>query len=184
LALTRAHLTWVGGAKPHAIVRLLPLKKQPGQQPVPLLVVPGDGSGADAYAALDRLERLDPVHPSLRATTPLVRLCTRRSGPSQPIHLTRTVRAAVVASGESPSTRHFSGRSLRVGGATELASMGVPEATVRMLGRWASDIHRAYTRVALGSAMRVSAAMGPAPELEGVALIFIRPTPQSNRVDV
>ena len=40
--------------------------------------------------------------------------------------------------------------------------MGVPEATVRMLGRWASDIHRAYTRVALGSAMRVSAAMGHA----------------------
>ena len=40
--------------------------------------------------------------------------------------------------------------------------MGVPENTVRLLGRWASDVHCAYTWVALGNAMRVSAAMGRA----------------------
>ena len=50
---------------------------------------------------------------------------------------------------------------------------------MRLLGRWASDVHRAYTRVAVGSAMRVSAAMGRArsadPDLEGLFPGFNQP---------
>ena len=65
----------------------------------------------------------------------------------------------------------FSGRSLRVGGATELAATGASAETIQALGRWDSTAHRAYTRVTHAQALRLSAAMsghaGPAdPTLE------------------
>ena len=83
--------------------------------------------------------------------------------------LTRgSTRHAVAASGADP--RPFSGRSLRIGGATELASLGVPPLTIQLLGRWDSTAYRAYTRVSRGQALRLSAALSTAhahdPSLE------------------
>ena len=120
-------------------------------------VPPGDGSGADAYAALAMLEAVDPVPPSLRATTPLFSLGVAPR-PSTHADISLAVRRTVAQAGESPAG--YSGRSLRVGGATELAARGAPSEAIRLLGRWDSDEYRAYTRVSHSQALRLSAAMG------------------------
>ena len=52
----------------------------------------------------------------------------------------------------------FSGRSMRVGGATDMAAAGVPPHHIRMLGRWDSDVARMYTRVTRSLALRAAAA--------------------------
>ena len=62
------------------------------------------------------------------------------------------VAAGVGASG-------FSGRSLRVGGATDLHAMGVPATTIQLMGRWSSDVYRVYTRVCLNQVFRASRGM-------------------------
>ena len=56
--------------------RPLPLKKKPGQSKVPMHIAASDQSGADTYAALDLLERLDPVVGEARAGAPLYVLTT------------------------------------------------------------------------------------------------------------
>ena len=51
---------------------------------------------------------------------------------------------------------------------------GTPQSVVKQLGRWDSDSHRAYTRVAMSHAMRWGAALGGAasegadPSLEAI----------------
>ena len=54
------------------------------------------------------------------------------------------------------------GRSLRIGGATEIAAMDVSPLTVQLLGRWDSEVYRAYVRCSRGRALSLSAAMGRA----------------------
>lgn len=43
--------------------------------------------------------------------------------------------------------RDFSGHSLRIGGATSLAIMGVPDYVIKSLGRWKSAAYQTYPRV-------------------------------------
>ena len=169
ITLMRSHLSFVGGAEPHAVIRVTPLKKRPGQHAVPMLIAPGDGSGADAYQALLRLVHFDPVNPAEAHRTPLFRHDGRAvtSG-----FITLMVRRIVATSGEGADALRFSGRSLRIGGATELAAQGVPQLTIQLMGRWDSAIYRAYTRVSRGQALRYSAALsrnsGHDPSLEAV----------------
>lgn len=170
LALKRSDLTWTEGA---AVIQLLPLKKRPGHPPVPIIITPGDGSGSDAYAALANLEAVDPVPPHARRTTPLFRLERHHGRRASLMDLTTAVRLAVRTAGVTlPAARRFSGRSLRVGGATELAAAGADPLSIRLLGRWDSSTYRAYTRVSRGQAMRLSSLMGRAraadPALEAL----------------
>ena len=91
------------------------------------------------------------------------------------------VRRVVAAAGEGSDATRFSGRSLRIGGATELASMGVPQLTIQLMGRWDSAIYRAYTRVSRGQALRYSAALShagaPDPSLEALFPDFRQAAP-------
>jgi hypothetical protein len=168
--LTWADLTFVGGPQPHAVLWITPLKKPAGTQPVPMLIAPGDGSGCDAFAALANLANLADGPADRRAATPLFSL--QGGKPLTLNQITRCVREAVCAAGDGAQARSFSGRSLRVGGATELAARGAPAQTLRVCGRWDSDAHRAYARAARGSALRLSATLGHAhphdPDLESM----------------
>jgi integrase len=167
--LRRSDLQFVGGMRPHAILRLRPLKKAAHHDAVPIIIAPGDGGGADAYAALRRLETSDPVHPSSRAATPLFRVHGgRRVLPLTSAALTAWVRHVAKCAGEN-QLREFTGRSLRVGGATDLAATGAPEAVIRAQGRWSSTTHRAYTRMTFEQAHAMSARLTQAasdPTLE------------------
>ena len=135
-----------------------------------MLIAPGDGSGVDAFRALLRLVHIDPVPEAMRASTPLFRLHGQRLTVAG---VTALVRSIVATAGEGADRRRFSGRSLRVGGATELAALGVPPLTIQLLGRWDSAIYRAYTRVSRGQALRLSEALASAgtaadPSLEAL----------------
>ena len=159
-SLTRAHLEF----KEHprcAVVWLFPLKKQPGQHRVPVLLAPGDESGADAYAALRTLEAVDPVPPERRAHTPLFR-GPRRLRALNGQEVTRWVQRAAASAGDSDDA-HFSARSLRIGGATEMHALGVNPASIQAMGRWAGDTQRIYTRMPAANALGISASMSAAP---------------------
>ena len=164
--LTWADLTW-GDNPPHAVVRLAPLNKGPEQHKVPIMLAPGDGSGADAYARLDKMEREDPVDPSLRQQTPLF---TNRGKKLTPRVITSWVQGAARAAGD-PRWKQFTGRSLRIGGATAMHALGVNPASIQALGRWAGDTQRIYTRMTASQALAISAQLGHAaggPTLEDV----------------
>ena len=47
--------------------------------------------------------------------------------------------------------------SLRIGGASMLCSLGVPDATIQILGRWSSDAFRRYLRISDQSIARIHA---------------------------
>jgi hypothetical protein len=161
-SLTRADLTWhpaAAGRAPHAVIMCKPLKKAPGQVKVPLLVSLSDCSGADAYYALWRLEAHDPVVGDARNRTPLFRRAQGDAFSKQ--HIGALVRAAARAAGEV-ELHLFSGKSLRVGGASDLLALGVPAMMIQIMGRWASDIYRIYARVSGHNLLDVSRRMASA----------------------
>ena len=136
-----------------------PLKKAPGQAKVPLHIATSDGSGADTYLALRRLEYFDPVVEADRERTPLF-----RDGSGRPFskHVIRVlVRGAAAAAGE-PEPQFFSGRSLRIGGASDLLALGVPAMMIQLLGRWAGDTYRIYSRVCGRNLLDISRRMASA----------------------
>ena len=53
--------------------------------------------------------------------------------------LLRELRTMVLAPAGVPGWQHFTLRSLRPGGATDLASAGVPDSVIRKLGKWSSE---------------------------------------------
>ena len=165
--LRRSDVHWLGD---HWVIMLTPLKKRSQQSPVPIPIAPGDNSGCDAFRHISRLLLLDPVEQQHRSRTPLF----RRQGRALTLaDVTSIVRDIVLAAGEQTANT-FSGRSIRVGGATELACMGVPQLTIQLLGRWDSEVYTAYTRATRGQALRISSLMGRAatvrndPTLEAV----------------
>lgn len=155
--LSRSDISFADSPEPHAIVMLMPLKKKPGQTKVPVLIAAGDGSGADAYAALRLLVRLDPVPPGLATNTPLFRRPDGRAFSKTDIQ--RLVKRVAARAGES-RLHTFTGRSLRVGGATDLQAAGVPASTIQLMGRWSSDIYAIYTRLCHSQVLNASRAMG------------------------
>ena len=114
---------------------------------VPLRLYEG-GSLLNAYAELKALIEFDPVPAQSREATPLFRL--RMSDAASPEAVTtdnvrQQVQAMMKALGLDPSK--FGGHSLRIGGATAAHAAGVSPATLRLLGRWNSDIYEIYTRL-------------------------------------
>ena len=168
--LMRNALSFASSPVPHAVIMLKPLKKGPEQQPVPMLIARGDGGGADAYAALTRLVQADPVSREQQATTPLFR-DLRGNAPSN-LTLTRWVQSAARAAGETGSVSLFSGRSLRIGGATDLHAVGANELTISLLGRWSSDCARLYTRASRGQVLALSRQLAEAPADPALERVF------------
>ena len=135
---------------------LKPLKKGPGQGKVPVLIAPGDESGADAYAALINLLEQDPTPRGRASSTPLFR---RSDGQAfAPGDVTRVVRSVAARAGDRNASK-FGGRALRIGGATDLHAAGVHKTTIQLLGRWSSDIYRIYTRVCANRVLKASRRM-------------------------
>ena len=167
--LRRCHLSWESTPVPHAIIRILPLKKGPEQSAVPMLIAQGGGGGADAYAALRRLLRADPTPAGLAASTPLFR--EGNGSAFSTARITQLVQR-VAAAGEGYDTRLFTGRSLRIGGATELHAMGADQLTIMLLGRWSSDVARIYTRVSQNQVLALSAGISAAPEDPALEQVF------------
>ena len=54
----------------------------------------------------------------------------------------------------------FGAHSLRIGGATAALTAGVPPATIRLMGRWATDCYEVYLRLTRQTAARMSAIVG------------------------
>ena len=82
--------------------------------------------------------------------------------PFSPADISRLVRRAAVAAGAGASG--FSGRSLRVGGATDLHAMGVPATTIQLMGRWSSDVYRVCLNQVFRASRGMHAASGQSME--------------------
>ena len=162
VSMMRSDLTWhpaVAGSPAYAVIMCKPLKKAPGQGKVPLHIASSDGSGADTYLALQKLECLDPVEDSAREHTRLFRTA---GGGAYSRHLVKVlVRGAAHAAGELDLSL-FSGRSLRIGGASDLLALGVPAMMIQLMGRWAGDTYRIYSRVCGRNLLDVSRRMSSA----------------------
>ena len=60
------------------------------------------------------------------------------------------------------SLSFFSGRNLRIGGASDLLAIGVPAMMIQLLGRWAGDTYRIYSRVCGRNLLDISRRMAVA----------------------
>lgn len=179
---TRADLSFSSTAsgKRYALLMLRPLKKAGGQaQPkIPQYIVEHDGKGSDAYAALSRLVRYDPVPESQRAMTPLF----RRHTPTGCRHMTVTgmrslVRARMRLLGHEDAAQ-WGAHSCRIGGATDLVSTGRASAVLlQAKGRWASDIGKIYARMTRRCQLAASELMQAARgrDLEELLPDFVQP---------
>ena len=66
-------------------------------------------------------------------------------GPLSRSGLVDKVRQYLHQGGVDPT--HYSGHSFRIGAATTAAAEGVSDATIQVLGRWASDSYTCYIRL-------------------------------------
>ena len=74
----------------------------------------------------------------------------------------QVVRSALDCAGVNSS--HYAGHSFRIGAATTAAQRGIPDAMIKILGRWESSAYTLYVRTpreALSSVSRVLVAKGP-----------------------
>lgn len=154
---TRADLEFgESGGRRWACVWLRPIKRRNGEsaERVPIFFEEGDGGGDDAYAALERMARLDPVPERQRAAAPLFREGTQ---PMTVESLRAHARAVMRAAGQA--SRGIGAHSFRIGGCTELAAQGASPMLLQAKGRWASDIARIYARLTRRAQLLASRAM-------------------------
>ena len=142
---SRADLSFgVARSGRYAQVMMRPIKRRNGElaEKVPLLFEEGDGGGSDAFAALERLDRLDSVPSKDRARTPLFRVGKAALTVSQ----LRSFAGKLMRAAGQKSAK-VGAHSFRIGGATELADQGASQLLLQAKGRWASDIGRIYARM-------------------------------------
>ena len=177
IALKRSDLTFASEPEPHAVLMITPLKKRPGTSgKTPCLIAKGDQTGADAYWALSELVKHDRVTSEHERYTPLFRNCQRTE--FTPTQISAAVRRVAAGSGEDAST--FSGRSLRIGGATDLHAAGGDPYVIQLAGRWDSAAHRAYSRATIGQMLHLSRQLqhaGVDPAMEDEFCDYMQPAP-------
>ena len=81
---------------------------------------------------------------SLRGTTPGFLFRYMNGKPLTKDKLVSKMRAILTNAGIDSSK--YAGHSFRIGAATTAASRGLPDSTIKMLGRWKSDAYTAYVR--------------------------------------
>lgn len=150
---TRADLSFheLKLGKKYAVLWLRPLKKKGGgrEPKVPQHISEFDGGGSDAYAALRRLVRYDPVDQEAAESTPLFR---EFGSGGQGRHFTvasmrALIRERMRAIGYTRA-KEWGAHSCRIGGATDLVATGkASPLLLQAKGRWASDIGRIYARM-------------------------------------
>ena len=149
----------------YAVLMLRPLKKkgQAAQPKVPQFIAEHDGGPSDAYAALRRLAKLDPVPTGERGNTPLFNL--RRGsvqGQKRPMKvgdLRNLIRRYAHLIGQKQLSQ-WGAHSFRIGGATDLAATDkCSPALLAAKGRWASDIGNIYARMTRKSQLAASRLM-------------------------
>ena len=72
-------------------------------------------------------------------------------------HLVKQIRQALSQKGIGVSK--YSGHSFRIGAATTAAAVGIPEATIKMLGRWESTAYLRYIRTPREQLIPISASL-------------------------
>jgi hypothetical protein len=162
LHLTRADVSFFRDEEGvlHAVIMVRPLKKSPGMRKTVPVVLRSGGALIDPVMELWQLVTLDPVPKDQRASTPLFRDTV--SGLAFRVSEVRTVVQWLMQSiGED--RRRFGAHSLRIGGATAALAAGIEPSTIRLLGRWASDVAEVYTRVSRQAASRLSTLVGSTP---------------------
>ena len=159
LHLTRADVTFFRDEEGvlHATLMMRPLKKSPGMRKTVPVVLRSGGSLLDPVEELWQLFQRDVVPQEAWAETPLFRdprtlLAFRVS------HVRSVVQWLMQAVGEDP--KRFGAHSLRIGGATAALAAGVLPASIRLLGRWASDVAEVYMRISRQASSRLSALVG------------------------
>ena len=161
---SRADVTYhvsVRGTR-YAVLWLRPLKKKGvGIQPkVPQVIAEYDGGGSDAYAALRRMEKYDPVQEANREETPLFRKVLAGRFTHFSVKDMRTCIRKRLRSLGYEAVHEWGAHSCRIGGATDLMATG--QATQLLLqakGRWASDIGKVYARMTRKSQIEASKLM-------------------------
>lgn len=186
---TRGDLTFhrsKRSGKRHAILMLRPLKKK-GKghaQKIPQYIAEHDGGGSCVYTMLRRLEVIDPVPESERASTPLFRrrVPTKRNGEASVRHMTVSDLRKVVKSYARllgfTNMHEWGAHSPRIGGATDLASTGkASELLLKAKGRWSSEIGQIYARMTQRSLLAASRLMQKARgrDLEEIMPTFTQP---------
>ena len=154
--LTRADLKFRRAADGSlwAIIRMRPAKRLGATKSVPLMLRSG-GSLIDPVRALQRMLALDPVAEEDEASTPLFRIGREAITVDQ----TRTVVKGLMQRLGLDSDR-FGAHSLRIGGASAALAAGLSPSSIRMAGRWGSDIYEIYCRISKESAAAVATVIG------------------------
>ena len=75
----------------------------------------------------------------------------------------RAIKTLAAAVGLDPAS--FASHSLRIGGATTLAMLGVPASIIKEMGRWKSVCYQLYTRVSQSQLRAVFRAVGEVPQV-------------------
>ncbi len=120
-----------------------------------VLKVYKNGSELCPVIALDKYLAMSWENRSISNNTPLFRFYSGK-------YLTRRD-VSIALRRFSGGTENISSHSLRIGGATTLASLGQPSWLIQSMGRWSSDCYKDYLRLSDDVVKSASKAMAEQP---------------------
>ena len=127
------------------------------------VVLRSGGSLLDPVRRLEALLRSDPTPPGQKELTPLFKV-SGGAAHAQCITVSQVrgmVRLLMRSIGADPKL--FGAHSLRIGGASAALAAGIHPSTIRVMGRWASDIYEVYTRMSLQASVIATQLIGSTP---------------------
>ena len=139
----------------YAAVLVNPSKKGQQSKGKSTEVVVRDGELLQPVAALKAMLR------SRKVTTADEPLFMWRGRPLTRHTVTQLVRLTMEAAGQPPKS--YNSHGLRIGGATAALAAGVPPESIRIMGRWDSDVYQIYCRMSRQVAMRVGSVIASTP---------------------
>ena len=155
--LTRADI--VACSSERLVLMMLPCKnmRHLSGKTVPLVIGSG-GEYVDAVAEVRNMLLVDPVDPSMAASTPLFRVPS--TGEPLRTNMLRDLIRSMMGAVEESDPNECGTHSLRIGGATALFAAGADETVIRTMGRWSSDCYRLYVRACFQSTLKWSRLAG------------------------